>query len=269
MTDPAYALGPPHPRASAANLRAWAGLAGVLAVRNFRARFMRMRLGLVWIVVQPSVQAVVLALVFVKVFGVRGVDNYPLYVMSGVMAWQCFQQSTLQSLTASVDNGNLVKKVPVPTAIFPVAAVGTAVMVYGVQSLVLLVMAIGFGTLGPQVLLLPVALFLQCGLALGIGLCVGAFLPALRDLRLAADSALLLLFYASPILYDPSRLPAGVRDVVLLNPMAGPLQLHRAALLERPVDAGPVALSVVVALVLLALGSVVYRRRSRVFADLV
>jgi ABC-2 type transport system permease protein len=228
-----------------------------------------MRIGWLWLLIQPTIQAGVLALVFVKIFGIRGIEHYPLFVLCGLLPWACFQQSTMQSLTAGLDNAALVKKVPVPTVIFPFAAAVSQVMALGLQSLVLLVAALAAGTLSPMLLILPVAVALQTVLALGLGLLVGAFLPAVRDLRVLMESGLLLLFYATPIVYASQRLPASVRDVVRFNPLDGVMQLHRAAWMGQPVDAIAVMVSVGTAVGLFCLGLFVYGRRSRLFADLI
>jgi ABC-2 type transport system permease protein len=269
MTTASPQLRPPYPALTWNNVRAWSGLVTVLAVRNFKVRYLRVRVALLWPLVQPVVQGAVLALVFVRIFGIRGIEHYPLYVLSGVMAWQLFQASVTGSMTAALDNGALVKKVPVPTVVFPLAATGGALLVFGIQSVLLLGGSVVVGTLGWQLLLWPLAVLLQLAVGLGTGMLVGAFLPAVRELRIATESALLLLFYASPVLYEPSRLPEPVREWVRLNPMDGVLQLHRGALLGREVDVTAVLVSVVVAVPMLAVGHAVYRRRARVFADLV
>jgi ABC-2 type transport system permease protein len=175
----------------------------------------------------------------------------------------------MASLTAGLDNAALIKKVPVPTAIFPFAAAGTQLLVIGLQSVVLLAGSVLVGALSLTVLLFPVALLIQTALALGIGMLVGAFVPAVRDLRIAMESVLLLVFYATPILYDSRLLPENVRRIVQLNPLDGVMQLHRASWLGLPVDGFAVLVSAVSAAVLLVMGHLVYRRRSRLFADLV
>jgi ABC-type polysaccharide/polyol phosphate export permease len=268
MTDEAVELISPRPALSVVNLRAWAGLAGVLAVRNFRVRYLRVKLGLLWPLVQPTLQALVLSLVFTKIFGVRGVKHYPLYVLSGVMTWQAFSGAVSQAAQASLESAQLIKKVPVPATVFAVAAVGGQLLIFSAQLVVLIVGAALSHTLTVRILwLLPLGVLVQTCLALGIGLLVGAFLPALRDLKFAVDAALLVAFYATPIMYDPSRLPESIRNKTILNPMTGVMQLHRGALLDRAVDWWSVLYAVGWAIPLLALGLVVYRRRSATFAD--
>ncbi|MDX6273458.1 MAG: lipopolysaccharide transport system permease protein [Frankiales bacterium] len=251
-----------------ADLRRWGGLVGILAVKNFRQRYLRSRLGVLWALVQPTAQAIVLSFVFVKIFRIHGVPHYPLYVLTGMMTWQLFATSTLTATSSAVDNGGLVRKVPLPKVVFPLASVGGSLIVYGVQTSILIAGALLAGTLGPEVLLLPLGALLAAALACGLGLIGCAFHVAFRDIRFLLESGLLLMFYATPVLYDPSRLPEGLRQYLRFNPMYGVLSVQRGALLGRAIDPWAVLISAGTAAVLIALGAVAFRRRSPDFADL-
>lgn len=263
----ATALYPPQPRLTWANIRAWAGLVAVLSVRNFRVRYLRMRLGPLWAILQPLAQAVVLTIVFVKIFHVS-IPHYPVYVLSGVMTWQCFQQSTVAAAMAAVDNSQLLKKVPVPVTVFPLAAVGGQLIAFGLQSTVLILAALVNGHVTWAVLLLPLAVVLVAATAIGLGLLVGAFVPGMRELKILLETGLLLAFYATPVLYDPRIIPHSLKPLLYANPMAGVLEIFRAALLGRPTDGPLLLLSLLTLIPLVAAGLAVYHRRSGDFGDL-
>jgi ABC-type polysaccharide/polyol phosphate export permease len=226
-----------------------------------------MRFGAAWVVIQPLAQALVLSFVFLKVFKVS-VPHYLVYVISGVMAWQCFQQSVLLAATAALDNAPLLKKVAVPATVFPLAAVGAQLIAFSLQCVVILGVSIVDSTLTLHVFLLPVAVLLQTAIAIGIGLAVGSFLPAMRELRVLLETALLMLFYATPVLYDPDRLHGAIRQLLLLNPMAGVMELHRSAWLGRPIDGQATLIACLAAIPLMLVGGALYHRRSGDFADL-
>jgi ABC-type polysaccharide/polyol phosphate export permease len=253
---------------AAADLRRWGGLVGVLALKNFRQRYLRSRLGVLWALVQPTAQAIVLSFVFVKVFRVHGVPHYPLYVLTGMMTWQLFATSTLTSTSSAADNAGLVRKVPLPKVVFPLAAVGGSLIVYGVQISILVGGSLIAGTFGPEILLLPVGALMAAALATGLGLLGCAFHVAFRDVRFLLESGLLLMFYATPVLYDPVRLPESLRQYLRFNPMYGVLSVQRGALLGRAIDPWAVLISAGTAAVLIALGAMAFRRRSPDFADL-
>ena len=67
--------------------RHWLGITGMLAMRTFRLRYLRSRIGFGWAFIQPAFQAAILSFVFLKVFKVSKVEHYPLYVLSGIMTW--------------------------------------------------------------------------------------------------------------------------------------------------------------------------------------
>lgn len=248
--------------------RHWAGITGMLALRTFRVRFLRSRLGVGWALVQPVVQASILSFVFLKVFRVSTVEHYPLYVLSGVMTWQAIASSVSGATTAAVDNAALLRKIAMPKVVFPMAQAGSVLLVFGLQLVVLLLLAIGSGTAGPELLLLPLLALLVPYVALGAGLLACAFHVAFRDVRFFVESGLLVVFYASPVLYDPSRVPDSLAPWLQLNPAYGVLSLARSALLGHAVDASALLRSLGVATALLALGVWAFRVRSRDFADL-
>ncbi|HET7530033.1 MAG TPA: ABC transporter permease [Mycobacteriales bacterium] len=249
-------------------LARWSDLTWVLARKNFRQRYLRSRLGVLWALLQPIAQATVLTIVFLKIFKVHRVPHYPVYVLSGIMTWGFFQQAAIGGTTSVVDNASLVKKVAVPKVTFPVSVVGGVLMVYALQMVVLIGGAASIGTLGastPGLLLLATLLEAVLGVAVALLFC--SVHVAFRDVRFLVESGLVMLFYLTPILWDPSRIPAAYRSYAQWNPMNGVLSLVRGALLERTVDWTAVGISAAMAALVLAVALPLFHRRSSVFAD--
>ena len=247
----------------------WAGLVRVLAVKNFRQRYLRSRLGVIWALLQPLLQATVLSFVFIVIFKVHSIPHYPLYVLSGLMTWQFFQQSCMSSTSSIVDNAGLVRKVAVPTVVFPIAAVGGIALVFCLQMVVLIGAGAVMHTLHPATpLLLLLSLPLEAGLALSIGVLCTSIHVSVRDIRFVVESGIMMAFYLTPVLYDVHRLPPTVRSIMMWNPMEGVLSLMRGAVLGRPVDWTGVGSAFLCATVIGIAATVVFRRRSPEFADL-
>ncbi len=256
--------------ARAERARDLAGLTWVLSRKNFQIRYKRAVLGVVWAVLQPAFQAAVLTVVFVEFFDAsRGVEHYPLYVLSGLLPWAFFAQSMSAGTTSVVDNGPLVKKVALPLLVFPLSAIGGTALAFAAALPVLLVAALVTGTVGWALLLLPVAVLLQVLVAVGVVTLTSSLYPAFRDVRYLVESLLVVGLYLSPVVYDPALAGDTVQGLLRLNPLTGVLSLYRAAFLDRPVDLAAVGLSLLVALLVLALGLAVFRRRSDEFPDLV
>lgn len=246
----------------------WAAITWLLAKRTFRLRYLGSRLGLGWAFVQPLVQAAVLAFLFTKVFKVSRAPHYPLYVLTGIMTWQSFQGGVNGATTSAVENAPLLRKIAMPSLVFPLSQVLSVLLIFPLQSIILVIGAIAYGTLGPQVLLLPLVPLLVGLMATGIG-CFGcAFHPAVRDVKFVVESGLLLVFYGTPILYDPSRLPPSLRGFLAINPMYGVVSLTRTALMQRPFDATATGISLAAGALFVAVGLFVFNRRSSTFADL-
>jgi ABC-type polysaccharide/polyol phosphate export permease len=247
----------------------WADLVRVLAVKNFRQRYLRSRLGVVWALIQPLLQAAVLSFVFVVIFKVKSVPHYPLYVLSGIMSWQFFQQSALAGTSSIVDNAGLVRKVAVPKVVFPIAAVGGVGLVFVLQLVILIGAGAVLGTLhATSPLLLLLAIPLEAAFALSLSVLCTSIHVKVRDIRFVVESGLLMAFYLTPVLWDLNRLSPTLRAVMEWNPMLGVLSLVRGAILGRAVDWTGVGSAFLCAAVLGVVGAWVFRRRSPEFADL-
>ncbi len=251
-------------------LRELAGLTWVLSRKNFRVRYKRAALGVVWAVLQPAFQAAVLTVVFLRFFdAATAVPHYPAYVVTGLLPWAFLAQSLSVGTTSVVDNASLVKKVALPLLVFPLSAVGGTGLAFAAGLPVLLVAGAVVGGLGPGLLLLPVALALELAVVVGLTTLTAALHPAFRDVRYLVESLLVVGLYLSPVLYDPASAGGTAQALLRLNPMTGVLSLFRTALLGRPTDLAAVGVAVVVTAGLLALGAAVFRSRSAEFADLV
>jgi ABC-type polysaccharide/polyol phosphate export permease len=259
-------LGAPSRRES---LRELAALTVTLSRKNFQVRYKRAVFGVLWAVLQPAFQATVLTVVFLKVFHAGTVDHFPVFVLSGLLPWTFFSQSLSGGTSSVLENGSLVKKVSMPLEVFPFAAIGGNAMAFTAALPVLLIAGLASGSVGWRLALLPLAVVLQLLAVAGLATLTASLYPAFRDVRYLVESSLLVGLYLTPVLYPPDRLPDLARQILRFNPMTGVLSLYRAAFLSRDVEWLSVGASVLMGLLLLALGVTVFRRRSDEFADLV
>jgi ABC-type polysaccharide/polyol phosphate export permease len=249
--------------------RATLGLVGVLSRKNFQVRYKRATLGVGWAVIQPTFQAAVLIFIFTQVFSLNPSPDYPLYVLSGMIAWGYANQSIVSSTSAVVDNASLVRKVPVPAFVFPMSAIGGSLLAFVGGFGVLVLVTIATGHAGFHLLLLPVAIALETLLLVAVGVLASSLHVARRDVRYLVESAMFVVFYATPVLYDITRIPEHLRPWLRLNPMAGVLSLVRVATMGRPLDRTALLAALVGMVVIGLLAALVYRRRVATFADLV
>src|SRR5512139_661965 len=97
-----------------------------LVRRDIVARYKRSFLGIAWTMLQPLGMMVVLAVVFSQLFG--RVDGYAAYLLSGLVAWTFFAQTTTAAIVQSVWGGSLMRRIYIPHTAFPVASIGTGVV---------------------------------------------------------------------------------------------------------------------------------------------
>lgn len=246
------------------------GLVWVLSKKNFQVRYKRAVLGVLWAVVQPSFQAAFLSFIFLKVFRYgRSIEDYPLYVLSGMLPWAFFTQGVMAATGSVVENASLVRKVSLARVIFPLSAAGGVAIAFTASLAILVVGSIVSGNLGGHLLLLVPAALLEVLVIVGVGVLACAFHVAFRDVRYVMESAMMIGLYATPILYTLAQIPESLRPLFRLNPMTGVMSLYRSAVLGYPLDGASVAAGFGIATVLLVVALVVFHRRSEEFPDLV
>lgn len=196
------------------------------SVRNeLRLRFVRSRLGGLWMVVHPFAQVLIFALILSEVLSAKlpGVDNkyaYALYLMAGMLCWTLFVDMLTRCMNLFIDNGNLMKKMAFPRICLPLIATGTAL----VNNLLLLLAVFAvFAALGhypgSQLLWLPLLIALTLLLSLGLGLLLGVLNVFIRDVGQVVPVVLQVLFWLTPVVYSLNILPAHYEDWFALNPL--------------------------------------------------
>jgi len=237
-----------------------------LTRRQLVARYRGSSLGFVWSLLNPILMMAVYTFVFQYVFRISapGVP-YPVFFLTGILAWNFLHISTMNSAVCIVDNHALVNKVYFPRVALPCGAVLSNAVNYLVTIPLLLVFNAFFGIMpGPSLLLLPVALLGLLALALALSLLTAAITPFFRDLIQLLELLFLAWFFASPVLY-PTTLPQGnlspaVYAVYRLNPVVGMQSLVRTVFLGQELDVLALASAAGVTIALLALGWWLFHR---------
>lgn len=242
----------------------------VLARKDFQVRYKRASLGVLWAVVVPLVQAVVLVLVFSRIvrLSADGV-NFGVFVLGGTLAFSYFSSTIGVSSTSIVDGAGLTDKVWFPRAVLPIVPALANLVGLGVSMAALIVSLPVLGVpIGPRLVLLVPACALLLTFTVALGLVLSALHVYFRDVRFLVQAALVIWFYVTPIVYPASLL--GSLGVALdANPMTGVVGLFRLATVG-PVGpwVAPVAVAVGVTVGLLAVGVQAHRRHDRLFVDL-
>ncbi|HWH43775.1 MAG TPA: ABC transporter permease [Thermoleophilaceae bacterium] len=251
-----------------ADVRAHAGVLGVLARKDFQTRYKRASFGVLWAVAVPMLQAAVMAIVFTRVIRVGTGDDFGAYVIAGILAWTYFAGTLMASSTSIVDHSGLADKVWFPRIVLvlvpPIANIVGLLVSYAVLVPLLPVLGVD---LGLRLLLLPVACVLLVAFTVALSLVLSALHVYYRDVRFLVQAALLVWLYVTPVVYRQELLDdlAGAAD---FNPMTGVVTVFHAATVGAEDGwARPVAVTVVTTLVLFCVGLELQRRRDRLFVD--
>jgi ABC-2 type transport system permease protein len=238
-----------------------------LVVRTLKVRYRRSAIGFLWTMLHPLVTMLVLALVFSRVFEAH-VEHYALYALTGVLFWQFFSQTVTSCLHSLRGNAQLLSKLPVPKAAFPIATVLAGLVNLALALIPLLGLAVAAGhPPTAAILFLPVSMLVAGVLALGIGLLLAPLAVIFSDTVEVVAILLTLLMYLTPVIYPRAIVPASLQWLVHLNPLAAALEVFRAPLVQRPLPAaGDLAVAVGFSLLLLALGAWYFARSSRQLA---
>jgi ABC-type polysaccharide/polyol phosphate export permease len=241
----------------------------VLAAKDFKVRYKRATFGVLWAVALPLLQSAVMIAVFSRVgrFQEPGFD-YTGYVLAGMVGWAYATATIPNAATAIVDGASLTDKVWFPRALLVLSPVG-ANLIGLVISLALIggVAAVRTG-IRVQMLLVVPGVLLLVALVSGFCLLAAALHVTFRDVRFIVQAGLLVLFYATPILYPVRLLDDLTTTVSIANPMVGVVGLFQSALSTTDPSATAVIASVVWTVALLALSVRLHHRRDRLFVDL-
>ena len=199
-----------------------------LISRDFKVKYKRSVLGVIWSLLYPILMLMVMSIVFSQMFKfkVEGI-NYIVYLMTGIVMFNYFSEATNTAMTSVVDNFTLINKVYIPKYIFPIAKC----LFVGINFLLTLIPWFGiiilsyFG-LGEYTchitlnyLLIPYILLFFFMFAIGIGLLISCVSVFLRDVFYIYGIVLTIWNYFTPVFYSLEILPAKLQALFKLNPL--------------------------------------------------
>lgn len=241
-----------------------------LAQRDIIVRYRQTIFGITWVVLQPLVTAGIFTIVFGVIAGLP-TDGTPTFVftLAGTLAWNLFSGALGRASSSMVSNQSLVQKVFFPRLLVPLSSLASIVVDFLVAFLLLVVLLFVFGIApGWPVLLLPVWILLILMLGLGFGLAAAAYLVKYRDVGYVLPWFMQVLMYASPLAYSLSAVPSGLRWLFDINPVTWFLEVFRWSILGTTAPPTWQILAIVIAApVVLFLGTLVFQKNEREFAD--
>ena len=251
-----------------------------LTKTDFKLRYQGSVLGYLWALLRPLMMFAILYIVFAKLlkFG-SDIPHYPVYLLCGTSMWSFFTECTSQGIQAIVSRGDLLRKISFPKYIVVVSATLTAVINMFINLGVIIIFALLNGVApswGWLLIIFPLlGLYL---LSLGIAFLLGSINVKYRDITSIWDVIVQALFYAVPIIYPISMVAASseiAAKIILLNPISQCIQDIRYLLITHETITtwsyinNPLLaiIPVVIIAFFLIVGALIFRKKSKFFAE--
>lgn len=235
-----------------------ASLLGMLVKRDLVSRTSGTLLGKLWPLLQPALQVLGFWFMFGVVYGMR-VDrgeDFPQYMLIGIMPWFLLTEVLTRSAGLFREFSALYRRTPFPVELLPILVMVIPGIVHVVVLFILALVFHGMQAALQSLVVVPLLLLWLLPLTLLFSV-LGLFL---RDFAQALPFVLMLIMYATPILYFPSMLPAGAQEWMWLNPFSDLVAAIHAVVDTSAMDWHGVARLAALWLLLLAPCWAVFRR---------
>jgi len=239
--------------------------------RDVKLRYRQTVLGALWAMLQPLLMMVVFTVLFGRLAHVPSEGlPYPIFAFAGLVPWQFFQSAVAQGGSSLVGNAQLVTKVYFPRMAIPGAAVGTALVDFGIAAVILFAMMASYEIApGAGIAMFPVLVGLLAIFAGAVGMWMAAMNVKYRDIKYVLPFILQLWMFATPVIYPASFVPAGWRWILMLNPLTGIIGGFRSAVLNKAFEWPAITVAAVLTLASTAYSVWSFRRMERGFADVI
>jgi len=242
-----------------------------LVWRNIKARYAQTILGFSWAILNPLIQIVIFTVIFGKVAKIP-TDGIPYFLFSSVaiIPWSYMSQSMSGSSQSLVSGQNMLGKVYFPRLIFPLTAVLSNLVNFGISMGIILGVIIYYRVTPTwNLLLFPVLVMMMIGIAAGVGMWLSSMAIRFRDLRFVMSFLIRMLMYSAPIIYSASSIPENYRILYSLNPIVAVIEGFRACLLGTPIPWLYIWPGMIPAAILLISGALYFKRMERVIVDVI
>jgi ABC-2 type transport system permease protein len=235
--------------------------------RDLKKRYKRSVLGIAWTVVAPLFSMLVLWMVFTNALKVE-IENYPTYLLSGIITWNFFVQSSASGGISILTNASFIQKIRLPRVIFPISAVFNNLINFFFSFVALIIVMLStkasfhWTILLTPIMIIPLFLFVT-----GWTMAVSALSVFFRDIQYILEISLGALYFLTPILYLAEAVPGSSGWIISANPMAKFIHLFRAVVWSGKVPPLETYLfALLIGFITLILGWIVFQKSQRKFA---
>lgn len=239
-----------------------------LTQKELRVRYKNYALGYLWSLAQPLAFAGVFYFAFKVVMHVP-VENFVLFLLTGLFPWQWFANSITQSPMFFLNNASIIKKVAFPRHAVVVSCILQDAIHFLFSIPIIALVALVFGKYPTLmwVVGVPILMVLQMLFMIGAGLILGSINMFFRDLERLTALFMMLLFYLTPIVYSEAQIPVRFHRFLFLNPAVSFTVGWRRLFMDGQLDLIAMGWMIIHAGVVLTIGTILYRRLAPRFAE--
>lgn len=238
--------------------------------KDIRGRYKGSFLGVLWSFINPLLQVVVYWIVFPYLMG-GAMENYLIYLITGLIPWNFFLVSVMGGTTCIKGNAGIVNKVYFPREILPISIVASGLVNFFISCLIILVFLLGSGVgISYHIILVPVIALIQAALSLGIVFILSAVNVYVQDIEHIVQFCMNMLMYGTPILYQLSQFDGSglLYKLVALNPMTTIINSYRDVFMYHQwCNWGALGCVFLLSIVIILIGYQVFRKLEKGFAE--
>ena len=241
-----------------------------LVRRDFSLQYKRSVLGVLWSLLLPLVQLLVLIFIFEKVIPLN-IEAYPVFLFSALLPWSWFSNCLTSAGGLFINNRDLVRRPNFePSMLVIINTLSNLLLL--IVALPLLFLAIPFFERGLSInlIFLPLLILIQGLLSYGLGLIIATINVFYRDIQHIVSVALLMLFFLTPVFYGIRSIGKDYRFLYDLNPMAGLIESYRLIIYyDGAPDWSSILVTGVISLITCLLGYIIYKSQIHHVVDII
>ena len=236
--------------------------------KEIRGKYKGSFLGVLWSFVNPLLMTLVYAIVFPIILKSTQ-PHYVTFIVIAILPWTWFTTVIAQGTSTMIINGGIIKKVYFPREILPISVNTSGLINYLISCLIILIFLI-FSGLGISwyIIFLPFIILIQYILLQGIIFITSAINVYVRDAEYIINFFVMMLFYATPILYSSTLFPEKFRWILNLNPMTTIIESYRAIFYYQTFPNFKMLFYVTLfSIILLFVGLAIFKKLKKGFAE--
>lgn len=236
--------------------------------KDIRGKYKGSFLGVLWSFINPLLSVLVYAIVFPYIMRIK-VENYLIYLITGIIPWTFFTSSINMGLISVLSNADIIKKVYFPRIILPISTVTSCLVNFLISCAIIVLFCLGSGLgISFQILWLPLIALIQYVMLLGFTFILSAIEMYMRDIEHIVNFILSMAFYVTPILYTPDIFPEKLAWVLKVNPMAYLVNAYRSIFFyQKMPDLMGIGVVSIFSVFLFMIGYLIFEKLQKGFAE--